>query len=410
MDLSNRYIFILGSAEYESEIESTTVTLAKHFAKENQVFYIENPKTWKDLIWPEQKANPSETHVSSADNLEDTPIPNLKVLKIPRLISVNFLPEGFLYRSILKINEWIMMRRIKSVIKKFKIEDYIFINSYNYYYPDIGQMLSPDINIYHCVDPLVHAVDRRHGVKSEAKLVKESDLVVCTSKQLYREKLPLNRNTFFIPNAADINHSSRALAPDLPVHDLVANIRKPIAGYFGNIERRLDYELLDRVTKANPDVSFVFAGPMSKEFVPAWFFTRSNVYHIGRVPYDAMPNVLKGFNVAMIPFKRDAVSATIFPLKLFEYLGAGKPVVATDFNPDLEEFTGSTVKYCNDATSFSEALRNEIVNDSDAFKERRRAVAAENTWEKRSNEFGAMVARQLEEQKTAKEFSVQYTI
>ena len=69
-----------------------------------------------------------------------------------------------------------------------------------------------------------------------------------------------------------------------------------------------------------------------------------------------MPAVLKGFDVAIIPFKKDEVSSAIFPLKLFEYMGSGRPVVSTDFNSDLKDFTGDTVPYCKDAAAFSAAI------------------------------------------------------
>jgi glycosyltransferase involved in cell wall biosynthesis len=394
MALKDKHIFILGMAKFNTEVESTIYTLAKHLAKDNYVYYIENPFTWKDILLKKSKhdaARIKQYYSSAKENIIHTDNPNLKVVVMPPMASINWLPEGKVYRGALKMNQEIMRKRIQQVIKKHNIDNYIFINSFNFYYPDLGTMLSPDLLVYHCVDPLIFPVDRRHGLFSEAKMVKDSHLVICTSKQLYDEKSKVNKNTFFIPNAADINHSSKALQPGVSVHNRLKDIKRPIAGYFGNIERRLDYQLLDKVTAANPDISFVFCGPVSKEFVPSWFYERANVHLTGPVPYNEMPGMLKGFDVATIPFKKDDVSATIFPLKLFEYLGSGKPVVATDFNPDLVEFTGNTVSYCSDATAFSHALLNSLNNDSEQLKQQRIEVAARNTWEKRSYEFGAVI-------------------
>lgn len=396
MELRNKNIIILGLARYNSEIESTTFTLAKHFAENNKVIYIGNPYTWKSLVLPKYRETGYKDQVGG-EGLIDTAVPNLKILSMPRLMSINWLPEGKAYRTLLKVNELLMKRRIDAVLKTYGIDDFVFINSYNFYYPGIGQMLKPSILVYHCVDPLVYDLELRHGRISEAKLVRESDVVICTSKQLYQEKSTLNKHTYFIPNAADISHSSKALQKDLPVYQHVANIKRPIVGYFGNIERRMDYDLLDKVTAANPGINFVFAGPLTAEFVPAWFYERTNVHRIGPVPYSEMPNVLKGFDVAMIPFKKDKVSATIFPLKLFEYLGAGKPVVATNFNPDLAEFTKSTVAYCDGAEAFSQAIRIGLESNTQDQEEERLRIASENTWQRRSSEFAALVSRYLDQ-------------
>jgi glycosyltransferase involved in cell wall biosynthesis len=99
-----------------------------------------------------------------------------------------------------------------------------------------------------------------------------------------------------------------------------------------------------------------------------------------------MPSVLKGFDVAIIPFKKDAVSNDIFPLKLFEYLGSGRPVVSTDFNDDLKNFTMDTVPYCKNAKEFSRAIETAL-QDNELLQQKRLAVAAENTWEHRITEI-----------------------
>jgi teichuronic acid biosynthesis glycosyltransferase TuaH len=393
MKLRGKHIFILGLAKYNSEIESTTFTLARHLAKHNTVFYIENPYTWKDLI---VKKSSHGRRLYKAESEIDTNVPGLKVLTMPRLMSINWLPEGAVYRSLLRLNQQALADRILGVVKKYGIINYIYINSFNFYYPDLGELLSPDVEVYHCVDPIVFPVERKHGIKSESKLVRHSDVVICTSKQLYNEKIVENRNTHFIPNAADIAHSGKALMPELAVHAPVHSVKRPIVGYFGNIERRLDYELLDHVTRRNPAINFVFAGPVIKEHVPEWFYERANIHLIGPVPYADMPSVVKGFDVAVIPFRKDAVSGTIFPLKLFEYLGAGKPVVATDFNPDLADFTGNTVHYCADADGFSNAIQHCIDTDSTELRNGRLVVAAENTWEKRSSEFADLIYECIE--------------
>jgi teichuronic acid biosynthesis glycosyltransferase TuaH len=395
MILEEKVIFIFGIAKFDGQFESTSFTTAKFLARHNKVYYIDYPYTVKDYC---VNKNTSEFNkrkrafFNSSLCLLDTNIENLKILILPPVLSINFLPENWIYRWFLKRSENLIIRRLKQVMSRMKINEFVFINSFNFHYPDIAIALKPRLYVYHCVDPLIIDHDRRHGIISEQKIVNNADLVICTSLQLYREKKVENINTFFIPNAADLEHSVKAMDPFLEIHPLVEQIPLPRIGYFGNIERRMDFDLLAELAVLNPDVNFIFAGPVSKEYIPIGFAEMSNIHFIGRIPYDLMPSVVKGFDVAIIPFKKDEVSATIFPLKLFEYLGAGKPVIATDFNPDLKEFTRDTVYYCSGAQEFTNAITDSLSRDNDEAKKERLLVASENTWEKRLTEFSTLIA------------------
>lgn len=398
--LKNSTIFILSNAKYDGQFESTSYTIAKHLAKDNQVFYIEYPATQKDYL--KHKSDPSfikkkPFYNKNSDGILGTENTNLHILITPLLLSINFLPEGFLYRLLLKYNEALIANRIKKVLKKYKIEEFIFINSFNIYYPNIAKLIPSSLNVYHCVDPLIVGFDIRHGIKSEKIILDNSDLVICTSKQLYIEKQLQHSKTYFVPNAADISHSEKARFNETPIHPLLKHIQKPIIGYFGNIERRMDYDLLEKVFDTNTDKNFVFVGPVNDDLLPTSWYKKSNVHFLGRVPFAEMPSILKGFDVAIIPFKKDEVSSTIFPLKLFEYLGSGVPVVSTNFNEDLKDFTQNAVSYCANADELSKALTDAIENETIERKNERIKIAEENTWERRAKEFSDILEKSLKE-------------
>lgn len=389
-----KHIFILGATRFDSHERSTTFTLSKLLAKNNFVYYIDYPITWKDYIKYKNTdlINNRKAYFSNnSDGIKETDLINFKLIIIPPLLSINFLPEGKLYRMLLKLNEKRIVNRIIQVIKKFNIKDYVYINSFNFHYPGIADSLNPALTVYHCVDPMIMPYDMKHGIISENSLVKNSDIVICTSKQLQTEKKSINPNTFFVPNAADINHSSKALDDTIILNKRISLLKNPVIGYIGTIERRIDFKLLNDVIAKNQDKEFVFVGPVAQEYMPEWFTKCRNVHLIGRVPYEDLPSILKGFNIAIIPFKNDDVSSTIFPLKLFEYLGAGKPVVSTNFNPDLKEFTLDTVSFCDNASSFSEALNKILKSDNKINIQRRLTVARENTWEKRADQFESIL-------------------
>ena len=224
--LFNKVIFILGITKFDASIESTSYTVAKFLAKTNTVYYIDYPYTWKDYLFKRDadfKKRQSKFSFAS-DGILDTDIPSLKIIIVPPLLSINFIKEGSIYRRLLGINESIIAGRLKHLIQKFSIREYLFINSFNFHYPNLAKHLNSSLYVYHCVDPLVVDHDVKHGRISEGIIVKACDLIICTSKQLYREKHALNPNTHFIPNAADVVHSRKAQDDKLPVHESVKKI------------------------------------------------------------------------------------------------------------------------------------------------------------------------------------------
>src|SRR5690606_10173477 len=141
MALKNHTIFILGITKFDADIESTSFTTAKYLAQKNDVYYIDYPYTYKDYItsWQtEQHQKRRRSFFSIKNSLLNTEIERLKILVLPPILPINFLREGRFYRSLLSFNQDQIVNRIKSIIKSKKITKYIFINSFNFHYPDIA--------------------------------------------------------------------------------------------------------------------------------------------------------------------------------------------------------------------------------------------------------------------------------
>lgn len=397
MILKDKVIVFLGNTRFDSPIKATSLFIARNLAKDNKVFFVDYPFTLKDYFnsSPEQLKERKKKFSFSSDGILDSDLPNFKIVVTPPVIPINFLPEGPVFRSMLRINEAIIASRLKKILKQQGISDFIFINSFNFHYPTIAKLIKPSLTVYQCVDPMIIPYDMKHGILSEDILVRDSDLVICTSKALYTEKKAFNRNTYFVPNATDSDHGQKVLDPNMPVHDKVKDFPKPIVGYLGTIERRIDYDLVEKVVLANPDKTFVFAGPVLDNYVPEALYHISNLHIIGSVPYEEVPQMINSFDIAIIPFKKDEVSNTIFPIKLFEYLSAGKPVILTDFNPDLKDFTASSVEFCTDADSFIKALNESLKSNSPQKAAERKELAKQNTWEKRSDQISEIISSHL---------------
>jgi teichuronic acid biosynthesis glycosyltransferase TuaH len=396
--LKDKVLIFLGNTKFDGNIKSTSLFIARNLAKNNTVFFIDYPFTLKDYfkyVKTDQLRQRRDKFSLFSDGLIDTDIPTLKIVITPPVLPINFLPEGLFFRSLLKINELVISTRIKKILKENNILEFIFINSFNFHYPNLSRYIKPKLTVYHCVDPMIVPYDMKHGIKSEHQLVANSDLVICTSEKLKQEKILLNKNTYFVPNASDFNTGFISDADSLPIHPKLEHINNPIIGYLGTVERRINYKLLLAVVKKNRDKTFVIAGPISDDYALDQVFKESNVIKMGPIPYLEVPQVINSFDAAIIPFKKDEVSSTIFPIKLFEYLSFGKPVIATDFNMDLKNFTGDIVDYCTDAESFSCAINNALKTDSDAKIESRKSLANENTWEKRSEHIAEIIDRHL---------------
>jgi teichuronic acid biosynthesis glycosyltransferase TuaH len=393
-----RCIFILGATRFGAQYESTSYNLAKEFAKTDTVYYIEYPFTIADKLKGRNKHQFQLRKAAIAgqdDGIISSGIPNLSIVVIPPLLSIHFLPEGKFYRKLLAFNERLIARRVNEIIKNHLLSNIVYINSFVFHYPNLADLIKPQLSIYHCVDPIITPYDLKHGLISEKILISKSNLIICTSQQLQKDKSRFHNSTYFIPNAADIYHSIKATNSSLPVHQVLEKIQKPIVGYFGNIERRIDFELVREVANKNRNIHFVFAGPIEKHWVPDFFYTLPNIHFTGRISYDQMPNILKGFDVAIIPFKKTDESSTVFPLKLFEYLGAAKPVVATDFNLDLQDITGDLVTYCSDVEQFSNAVKNALVTNSSQLQDRRIELAKQHTWAKRILDISNLIEDKL---------------
>jgi glycosyltransferase involved in cell wall biosynthesis len=170
----------------------------------------------------------------------------------------------------------------------------------------------------------------------EQQLCRRADAVFVTSPQLLSSLAPFNPHTYFYPNVADGAHFGRALSPDLTVPPDLAALPGPRLGFVGAISAyKLDLALLETLAQRQPGWSFVLIGPVGEgdpQTDVAALRQLANVHFLGVRNYDQLPAYLKGLDLGLLPLQRNPYTQAMFPMKFFEYLAAGRPVVATAIN------------------------------------------------------------------------------
>lgn len=179
--------------------------------------------------------------------------------------------------------------------------------------------------VYDCMDE--HAgftTNNATMLQHEETLVAQSDLVVTTSRKLYDKLVPVSKRILALPNATDFDHFSQ---PG-PLHPL-SKLEGPVIGYYGAISDWFDVEMVRSGAEARPDWQFVLVGDTFGADVSS-LKRLANVHLPGEQPYAAIPSYLHQFDVAIIPFLLTPLTESTNPIKFYEYLSAGKPVVAVE--------------------------------------------------------------------------------
>ena len=214
-------------------------------------------------------------------------------------------------------------------------------------------------------------------LEPEAELIQKCDLVLTTSHLLYNEKARVNTNCILVPNATDFDHFNY-LSGQLP--DDLAAIGKPIIGYYGAIADWFDTQLLANLASARPNWNFILVGRVENIDISA-LQQAHNVFLLGEKPYAFLPNYLQYFDVCLIPFKKIPLTEATNPVKLFEYLSAGKSVVATDL--DELHYYQEYVRLASSTEEWLRAIELALEDRSPALVEKRLRFARQNTWEER---------------------------
>ena len=270
---------------------------------------------------------------------------------------------------------------IKKVLKKLQISHIDIAWFYSPAFVDLLPYLKVDTIIYDCMDELSQFKGASSELRAQEKLLlQEANLVFTGGKSLYEAKCKLSADAHCFPSSVDVPHFKKANGHvDIPAD--IKSIERPIVGYIGVIDERINLLLLQEIAQLQPEVSFVMIGPLAKigdEDLPR----ASNIHYLGMKKYKELPGYLRAFDIAMMPFALNESTEFISPTKTLEYMAADKPIISTPIKDVVRDYANA-LEVINSPEEFSEAIQKlllaESTHDSDRYEEILRKTSWDNT-------------------------------
>lgn len=298
--------------------------LVRHLAKSNRVL-------WLNAL-PNRRPTLSRSDLRRAGNKFARFFEPVKEVE-KNIFVLNPLAFPVYHSRIINwLNRKLLLSQIRRALKSLDFRSVVNL-SFNPAAGLVAKYLGEDLLIYYCVDEYTAFTDSIKGLgQLEEALFREADLVIVSSQPLMEAKRQFNKNTFLIPHGVDVHHFRRALDPEIELPDDIAHIPHPIIGFHGLLADWIDYELIQRLAERFAAGSIVLIGNITqdaiREIEPLRRF--ANIFFLGRKPYAQLPAYCKAFDVAINPFKINTLTVAANPLKVREFLAAGKCVVSTN--------------------------------------------------------------------------------
>ena len=261
--------------------------------------------------------------------------------------------------------------------------------------------LNEVLSVYHVVDEyagytLVDAVRRKRLKADESQLLDSADVMIAVSDELVHAKRGPGRDIYLVENAVDFEAFHQA-AKSASIPNDLASIPSPRLGYSGLIGKRLDLGLLERMATSYPDWSIILIGKVDDRRCEAAMNAlraRPNVHFLGEKHFSDVPAYVAGLDVGLLPYEVNEETLHISPLKMYEYLATGLPVVSKDI-PSAQK-KRDHVAIASDEHGFFRSCE-QAVSDSGSGREARIAEAAVNTWDQRVQQLEDMLMPRLNE-------------
>jgi hypothetical protein len=277
-----------------------------------------------------------------------------------------------------KINEifWFIQIRLYTVLFFRRYEDIAYFVCFSL--PLSTLLFKKGLLIYDRCDRFYEFKGATEKTRlDDVKLIEKASLVINSSETLWKEAKKHNENSILVRNGVD-------LANFQDVRNLKKESSRKVIGYIGAVAYWMDFDLLKKLAETYPEYEIHIIGPLMEKNEVQSFRNIENVKFFGKVPYNELPAKLKEFDIGIVPFKINELTKAVDPVKVYEYMAAGKNIVSTNL-PELYRlkdyiYIGENreqfIKFCK------EAIENPKVSPEILMK-----IAMENTWEKRATQI-----------------------
>ncbi len=381
MKLEGRDLVCVGFADWDAELATNQHHLMGRLARRNRVLFVESLGLRRpQLAGRDVRRILRRLRRGLAPPRESGGVHVLSPLVIPLHGS----------DALRRLNTRLLRLQVRRAARRLGMEHPILWG----YVPQAEQLipaLAPPLVVYHCVDDIAaqKGVDADSFRAAEERFARAADLVIASAPSLAERLRTLAAKVLYAPNVADTPLFSTALEEG-PADPGIEPLARPRIVFHGAlVATKLDLGLIRELARLRPDWSVVLVGPRGLgdpgtdlsplEGVP-------NIHELGPRAHDALPAVLRGAAAGIIPYAINPLTSSIFPMKVYEYLAAGLPVVSTPL-PALDGV--EDVIIAADAAGMAAALDAELAADTSELRAGRSQRAALHSWDERIEEIEA---------------------
>ncbi len=300
-------------------------------------------------------------------------------------------------RADIFLNRTLFRRQMRRTLQRFPRS---IAWAYSPYAVHLLPFVEPELVVYHAVDDLsaVPGADRAALREAEAQLMARADLVLCTVRPLLEKAKRIGADAHLLPNVADFKHFSRGeeRTPSTRLSH-VRSLPRPRILFSGNLTpHKVDFALLDHLAAERPGWQFILVGPPWEGADPPAELRRlrkrPNVHFTGHVDYEDLPPYLHAADALLIPYVLNDATRAVSPLKLFEYLSTGRPVVSSPL-PSVLPYRGA-IRVAGEREQWLAELE-AALRDTHEMELQRRTLARRHTWSRRMAEIEALLEEKL---------------